>query len=156
SVAGAIFQGRRLRRHVCFRARTPRGSMGLTHRIGRKLRSWVNRDIYRKIYESHAALTPGSEAVGAGDYDRIGRIEFDLLRGEGLAPAHTLLDLGCGNGRLAVHVVPYLRDGAYVGVDISRRLLAQARARVARAGAPGRCRVTWQVPASCGLAQPAQ
>jgi SAM-dependent methyltransferase len=130
--------------------------MSLTHRIVRKLRSWVNRDIYRKIYESHAAQTPGCEAVGAGDYDLIGRIEFDLLRGEGLAPGHTLLDLGCGNGRLAVHVVPYLSDGAYIGVDISPRLLAQARERVSRVGARGRCRVTWQVQASRALAQPAE
>jgi SAM-dependent methyltransferase len=131
--------------------------MGLWNRIGRKCRRWVNRDIYRKLSEGLAVETSAPEVVGAGDYDGIGRTELDLLRAEGLRPEHTLLDLGCGNGRLAVHAIPYLRDGAYIGVDISRRLLAQARERVARTAAEGRCRVSWQVAAgSCRLDQPSQ
>jgi ubiquinone/menaquinone biosynthesis C-methylase UbiE len=129
--------------------------MRLLYRIGGALRRWVNRDIYRKLYESHAAVTPGPEAVGIGDFDLIGRTELDLLRAEGLRPGDTLLDLGCGSGRLAAHAVPYLCAGAYVGVDISTRLLARARRRMALA--PGQCRTTWHVPVgACGLAQPAQ
>jgi SAM-dependent methyltransferase len=119
------------------------------YRLARKLRCWFNRDIYRKIYEAQSALFPVNEAVGDGPYDLIGQLELNLLRGEGLAPEHTLLDLGCGNGRLAVHAVPYLHAGAYCGVDVSARLLQQAAERVrvgARGGAAGPrggCRVSW-------------
>lgn len=127
--------------------------MRILHRVARRLRRWVNHDLYRKVYEAQAALHPGPEAVGAGPYDLIGRIELDLLRAEGLQPHHTLLDLGCGNGRLAVHAVPYLATGSYVGVDISTRLLAQARRRVAGLTGGG-CRVTWQHQAGRTLALP--
>lgn len=128
--------------------------MKIAHRIGRKLRSWLNRDIYRKTYEAHAAFTPDDAAIGDGDFDLIGRIELDLLRAAGLAPHHTLFDLGCGTGRLAVHAVPYLSAGAYVGADIAPRLLAQARNRLAAGGGAGGCRVSWQVQTTTAIALP--
>ena len=62
---------------------------------------------YESLYEAHARST-GDEGVGGGDYDVMGEVELDVLRAEGLQPTSTLLDFGCGNGRLAVHAVPYL------------------------------------------------
>ena len=67
--------------------------MRLIHRLARKLRLWANRDIYRSLYESHAALHPAEAAVGDGDFDAIGRIELALLCQEGLAPHHEITAL---------------------------------------------------------------
>jgi cyclopropane fatty-acyl-phospholipid synthase-like methyltransferase len=119
--------------------------MKLLHRLARKLRLWANRDIYRSLYESHAALHPAEAAVGDGDFDAIGRIELALLRQEGLLPQHTLIDFGCGSGRLAVHAIPYLAGGRYVGIDIAGRLIAAARKRVEGLTAQSPCDVSWRV-----------
>ena len=45
------------------------------------------------------------------------------------------MDLGCGAGRLAVHAVPTLIGGSYIGVDISQTMLKRAKARIAAGGA---------------------
>ena len=64
-------------------------------------------------------------SIGNGDYELIGRIELGLLLMEGLRPDSTLVDFGCGTGRLAVHVIPRLqRGGRYIGIDISETMLA--------------------------------
>ena len=81
--------------------------------------------------------TSGDDGIGGGDYDEMGVIQLTILRDQGLTPTSTLLDFGCGNGRLAVHAVPFLADGAYVGTDISSTFLARARRRI-DAAAPGR------------------
>lgn len=59
-------------------------------------------------------------AVGAGDnWEQHGTLQFDFLVSQGLLPQHTLLDVGCGTGRLARKVVPYLNENNYTGCDIS-------------------------------------
>lgn len=128
--------------------------MKLLYRAARKFRGLMNHDIYRKLYEAHVAFHPEQESVGNGPYDAIGRIELDLLKQEGLAPEQTLLDLGCGNGRLAVHAIPYLQGGQYIGTDVSSRMLAQAQQRIADLGGSGTCRVTWLVQRFTELAVP--
>ena len=100
----------------------------------------ASRPTYQALYEDVAAST-GDEGVGAGDYDAIGEIELDVLRAEGLGPTSRLLDFGCGNGRLAVHAVPYLRGGAYIGTDIAPTFLDGARRRLAPAMVGNPCDV---------------
>jgi ubiquinone/menaquinone biosynthesis C-methylase UbiE len=47
---------------------------------------------------------------------------------EGLKPGDTLVDLGCGTGRLAVLAIAWLRKGGrYIGIDISKTMLSYAR-----------------------------
>lgn len=60
-------------------------------------------------------------AVGASEenWETHGRLQFDFLRSVGLLPHHRLLEIGCGTGRLARQVVPFLSPGHYCGVDIS-------------------------------------
>lgn len=86
-------------------------------------------DTYESLYESHAQATD-DHGVGDGDYDLVGEIEFDVLRAEGLTSESRLLDFGCGNGRLGVHVAPYLNNGAYIGTDVSRTFLDHASRRI--------------------------
>ena len=47
----------------------------------------------------------------------LGRYQFQFLLERGLAPAHKILDFGCGAGRLAIHLVRYLDTGRYCGMD---------------------------------------
>lgn len=66
-------------------------------------------------------------AIGGGDnWNEHGRLQFDFLRRRGLTPDHRLLEIGCGTGRLARHVVPFLDPGHYVGVDISADAIREA------------------------------
>lgn len=100
----------------------------------------TERVSYEELYESHAQAE-GDDGVGDGDYDVVGEIEFDIVRNEGLEPTSTLLDFGCGNGRLAVHVVPYLEGGQYIGTDIAPTFLRHAARRLAAGKRAGGCSV---------------
>jgi ubiquinone/menaquinone biosynthesis C-methylase UbiE len=103
----------------------------------------VENNTYEHLYDSYARQVKADQVVGHGDFDRIGRTELALLQIEGLQPKHTLVDLGCGIGRLAVHVIPTLVGGSYIGIDISETMLKRAKARIAQAVPNPPCRVTW-------------
>lgn len=66
-------------------------------------------------------------AIGAEkDWERHGDLQFDFLKSQGLLPSHFLLDVGCGTGRLARKVVPYLERAHYFGLDISTAAVGAA------------------------------
>jgi len=121
--------------------------MTLVSRIMRRLRPPLEQNLppsYERVCESHARASHDDEfAIGPGNFAVIGRTELDLLVEEGLQPAHTLVDLGCGIGRLAIHAIPYLDGGQYIGIDISDTFLAEVRRRLADLTAASRCRVEW-------------
>lgn len=71
------------------------------------------------------------ELIVGGQYETIGILEASLLRTLGLQPGHTVVDIGCGTGRLAWALREYLR-GKYIGFDIVPQLLPHAVARVGR------------------------
>lgn len=100
-------------------------------------------DIYEKLYEEHAALFDDADVVGSGDFEMWGRKELALLTASGLAPGGTLVDLGCGIGRLAVHAIPYLVGGHYVGTDVSSQLLDRAQKRLSVVVPDPPARITW-------------
>ena len=62
------------------------------------------------------------EYVG-GDWDRIGKLQFDYLVEHGLAPHHYLLDIACGSLRGGVYFIPYLDAGRYLGIDKEAELI---------------------------------
>lgn len=100
--------------------------------LGRLLGRSRRTHPYTELYERHARQGGN---VGIGDYDLIGRLELAVLRSVGLTPASTLLDFGCGDGRLAIHAVPFLAGGGnYIGIDVSTTFLAAATQRVADLG----------------------
>lgn len=74
---------------------------------------------------------PGEELqLGVGpetgeEYLRIGRVVREALLDEaGIGPAGSVLDIGCGSGRMARHFVDYLKPpGRYVGMDIQRSFI---------------------------------
>jgi ubiquinone/menaquinone biosynthesis C-methylase UbiE len=99
---------------------------------------------YETLYESQARQMATDDAVGGGPYDLMGRLELEILEREGLRPEHTLVDFGCGNGRLAVHAAAYLSRGSYCGIDISPTFLRLAQRRTAASVPAPTCRVSWQ------------
>lgn len=83
-------------------------------------------------YALHTArrieITSYQAAVGAADnWDAHGDLQRDFLLSQGMKPSHRLLDIGCGTGRLARKVVPYLEPGNYNGLDIADAALRAAR-----------------------------
>lgn len=96
----------------------------------RKLRHGPAGFDYLRAYEDQAKHNDDRTVIGDGDYDAIGRMQLDLLKRNGLHPQHTLVDFGCGNGRLATHAIPYLNGGQYVGIDHCSEFLRRAEARL--------------------------
>ena len=103
----------------------------------------IENNTYENLYESYAREVQADQVVGHGDFELSGRTQHALLQMEGLQPSHTLVDLGCGVGRLAVHVIPALVGGSYIGIDISETMLKRAKARIGRAVPNPPCQVTW-------------
>ena len=66
-----------------------------------------------------------SLAVG-GSYDLVGQAELRILQGCGLEDGMSLVDFGCGSGRLAKHFGLTYRHIEYLGVDVVQELLDYA------------------------------
>ena len=99
------------------------------------------RPEYRKLYEENdyiqayskhtdmrieidgPELAIGAKRDGLQDWEIHSQQQLDFLTSRGLRPYHTLLDFGCGTGRLASRAVPYLEKGNYTGIDISPKAL---------------------------------
>ena len=73
------------------------------------------------------------EAAGGGDFDQIGQEFFRHFRRiGGLKPHHRVLDVGCGCGRMAVPMIPFLADaGEYRGFDIAPGAIHWAKKHIA-------------------------
>ena len=100
---------------------------------------------YEALYEAHIQATSPDAAIGVGvlPFDTVGRLELEVLKREGLKLTDTFVDLGCGTGRLAVHAIPALAGGHYVGIDISQTMLDEARKRIEETIPDPPCRVSW-------------
>jgi len=73
--------------------------------------------------------------IGDGDFVAVGaQLRRNLVDHAGLTGADRVLDIGCGNGRVAEQVAPLLAagGGGYVGFDISRAGIQACRRRFAR------------------------
>ena len=70
------------------------------------------------------------KAIG-GNFESVGKLEHYLLRSLGLGNGHTVIDVGCGCGRLAAQLaqLPMVR---YMGCDVNRTYLEYAQKLVGR------------------------
>lgn len=106
--------------------------------------AWTDKDSkvekFRELYERFEFLTAYSKhtdlrvrdnpkwAIGRGDeWESHGWLQLDFLQTQGLNRNHRLLDVGCGLGRAARRLVPYLNHDRYVGCDISEECLKHAQ-----------------------------
>lgn len=101
----------------------------------------IEPDIYESLYEAHA-VSQGDETV-VGNLS-LAPIEHEIVRDAGLKPNQTLLDLGCGIGRLACEVIPWMEaGGGYIGTDVSVTMLTRAEQRLAAVAPSPAASVRW-------------
>jgi SAM-dependent methyltransferase len=87
-------------------------------------------EAYRRLMRYRIKHHGPDHAVGHHECD-FGAWQFWwLIRHVGLRPDDRVLDFGCGTGRLAKHLVPFLDTGGYTGIDISPEALNIARERL--------------------------
>ncbi len=72
--------------------------------------------------------------IGPGDFQNSGAgLMADLVSHGGLQPAHHVLDIGCGVGRIALPLASFLdAGGGYIGFDVSARAVRGCQKRFAR------------------------
>lgn len=71
------------------------------------------------------------DLIVGGQYTQIGILERSALISAGLRASDTVVDVGCGSGRLTYALRSYLR-GKYIGTDILGDALDYARERAGR------------------------
>jgi SAM-dependent methyltransferase len=83
------------------------------------------REHWQRLERELGGTEALEQAVG-GNFEAVGRLEFELLRTLGLQPTHTVVDVGCGSGRLACQLAA-LPGLGYLGTDVVGDLLVYAR-----------------------------
>ena len=83
-----------------------------------------------KLIQAHGRDV-AMELVVGGQYHQIGILETSALITLGLQPDDTVVDVGCGSGRLPAYLKSYLR-GKYVGTDILAESIEFAREKCGR------------------------
>ncbi|HEY9153811.1 MAG TPA: class I SAM-dependent methyltransferase, partial [Opitutaceae bacterium] len=71
------------------------------------------------------------EAAVGGDFLAVGKLELAVLKKFGLTSTSSVVDAGCGSGRLAVQLAPFPQI-SYLGTDVVPALLDYARKIVDR------------------------
>lgn len=75
------------------------------------------------------------ERVGSPHLWRMKRqFQIDFLRGQGLAPGHRLIDIGCGTLRGGIPLIEYLEPGHYTGIEVRPEVLEEGRRELHDAG----------------------
>jgi SAM-dependent methyltransferase len=99
--------------------------------------SVAGRHEYGRVWDSVAQSRSDAMKAVAGhdsdaEWERSGRSTADDIAAEtGLTSADTVLDIGCGAGRVGVHVAPRVQK--WIGADVSREMLGHTRAALGTA-----------------------
>jgi SAM-dependent methyltransferase len=101
---------------------------------------------YDDLWERLSGDERAHEKAVGGDFEAMGILEFQILRLFGLREESSVVDVGCGSGRLAVQLSRWLK-GSYLGTDIMPELLDHARVLCRR--------VDWRFMATHGVDIPA-
>ena len=109
--------------------------------IRRVTRFWTvtvaDRSEYGRVWDSVAqsrsdAMKAVAGSDDAGEWARSGRATADDVAAEtGISATDTVLEIGCGAGRVGEYLAP--RCGRWVGADVSRNMLAHAQQALAGA-----------------------
>jgi SAM-dependent methyltransferase len=83
--------------------------------------------IIKEFYKEKKYTTGNHRHFIGGAWDKIGKLQFDFLLQQGVKKNHKVLDIGCGCFRLGVHLIPYLDEGNYYGIDIVESLIEDGK-----------------------------
>ncbi|MDB5374561.1 MAG: Ubiquinone/menaquinone biosynthesis C-methylase UbiE [Belnapia sp.] len=89
---------------------------------------------YAAMVRAYLAAFPEDEAVArsvGGDFEHFGVLEHSILRQFGLKPTSSVIDVGCGSGRLTSQLTRYPKL-SYLGLDVVPELLDYNRRKAAR------------------------
>jgi ABC-type polysaccharide/polyol phosphate transport system ATPase subunit/SAM-dependent methyltransferase len=87
-----------------------------------------------KMSEEELDRAPHRRYAG-GRWREVGRWQFEFLREQGLQRHHFVFEVGCGSLAAAVHLLPFLELGHYLGMERHQDLLdAGRRVELPRAG----------------------
>ena len=67
------------------------------------------------------------EVSCGGNRVAYGYVEMQLLKQFGLKTSDSVVDVGCGYGRLAENLTNYLSSGSYLGIDVVEKLINYAK-----------------------------
>lgn len=85
---------------------------------------------YSKIILSPGQIDAGEHknhlGGGAAHWRQRGAFQLALLQWTGLEPHDTLLDIGCGPLRAGIHIIRFLENGNYRGVDFNASFIQAA------------------------------
>jgi len=65
----------------------------------------------------------GYKKFVGGDFEAGGVRQFEFCKKAGLVPSDKFLDVACGSLRLGRHLIPYLDEGNYMGLDREQKLI---------------------------------
>jgi SAM-dependent methyltransferase len=87
---------------------------------------------YRRLLRAPFISSRSARKIIGGEFEAFGTIEAAILRHYGLRASDSLVDIGCGAGRLTRALAPWF-EGSYLGTDVVPSLLRTAR----KEGRPG-------------------
>ncbi|MFZ1744543.1 MAG: class I SAM-dependent methyltransferase [Nitrospirales bacterium] len=91
------------------------------HTIIKKLDKWRARRTLGKKRHRPANYLAGGEILMPTQTQRHGRFAFKKILELGLQPHHVCVDYGCGSLRVGQHLIDYLQENRYWGLDVTDR-----------------------------------
>ena len=90
----------------------------------------------KKNYTNYIASAPNlNQGVGGQDESWVSNIQTQILKDNGLLPGDSILELGCGTGRLLIGLSEYLsEDASYLGIDLVDSLIDVTDNRISELG----------------------
>lgn len=102
------------------------GRFGVLGYIARSYR-WYKRSKNPSPENEEGLKIRNHRSMVGGNWDLLGRLQFNFLVGNGLTTESVLLDLGCGSFRAGRFFINYLAPGNYLGMDKQAVLVREGR-----------------------------
>ncbi|WP_100615128.1 class I SAM-dependent methyltransferase [Confluentibacter citreus] len=89
----------------------------------KKLFTYYKKNKYPISHGKTGIKEVGHRTYVGGLWDEIGKLQFEFLINNGLKPSDIFMDIACGSLRAGIHLIPYLNEGNYLGIDKEEDLI---------------------------------